>query len=318
MSASHLLKLIDQPSALSRDALATALETAPLQLEDWLLALRSDGFTIVETDGVLFLSEPVEWLQPQRISGSTDVALEVVVETPSTNDELLQRAQETSIHRTAVLAECQTAGRGRLGRRWVSPVARNVYLSIGWQYAIGVEALQGLSLAVGAAIADALEHRFGAALELKWPNDLYINGAKCGGVLIDVTGDLANACTVVVGVGLNLQMPTGAAEQIDQAWSSIDSVVKGSFARNDVAATMLEALVAVLRDYPATGFSAWRERWQQRDLFKGQFVAVSGTAGGHGIALGVSDTGALLLDDKGVVRVINGGDASLRPQRKAT
>jgi len=119
-------------------------------------------------------------------------------------------------------------------------------------------------------------------------------------------------------VGLNLHMPTGAAEQIDQAWSSIDSVVKGSFTRNDVAATMLEALVGVLRDYPATGFSAWRERWQQRDLFKGQFVAVSGTAGGHGIALGVSDTGALLLDDKGVVRVINGGDASLRPQRKAT
>ena len=106
MSASHLLKLIDQPSARSRDALATALETTPLQLEDWLLALRSDGFTIVESDGVLFLSEPVEWLQPQLISGSTEVALEVVVETPSTNDELLQRAQETSIHRTAVLAEC--------------------------------------------------------------------------------------------------------------------------------------------------------------------------------------------------------------------
>src|SRR5210317_1065387 len=101
MSASHLLKLIDQPSARSRDALATALETTPLQLEDWLLALRSDGFTIVESDGVLFLSEPVEWLQPQLISGSTEVALEVVVETPSTNDELLQRAQETSIHRTA-------------------------------------------------------------------------------------------------------------------------------------------------------------------------------------------------------------------------
>ena len=311
MSASYLLKLLDSAPAQSLDSLALVLGVDPVLAGDWLAQLSEQGFAIQTDDrGALSLLRSVDWLQAQRIA-SRSASVEILLSTTSTSDELLERAQTGSIHGQAVFAEHQTAGRGRLGRQWVSPVARNIYLSLGWQFSQGAAALQGLSLAIGAAIADALDRQLGIALALKWPNDLFFNGAKCGGILVDLTGDIAHQCTAVVGVGLNVQMHANPAQGIDQAWTSIDAARAAPFERNVVAKILLTAITDCLVDFPSVTFGGWRVRWQQRDLLRGRYVTVGSE---RGIAVGVDGAGALLLDDDGIHRSVSSGDATLRSQ----
>ena len=119
----------------------------------------------------------------------------------STNAEPMRQAEAGGAPGLVCTAEQQTAGRGRRGRQWVSPFASNLYLSLVWEFSQGAAALEGLSLAVGVAVARALAACDVPAVQLKWPNDVLHDGAKLGGILLEMTGDAAGACQVVVGVG---------------------------------------------------------------------------------------------------------------------
>lgn len=146
----------------------------------------------------------------------------------STNAEAMRQLEAGAGAGLVCTAEQQSAGRGRRGRTWVSPFARNLYLSVAWRYHQGAAALEGLSLAVGVAVARALAANGLPAVQLKWPNDVIFRGAKLGGVLLEMTGDAAGVCQIVVGVGLNVAMPDSAAVAIDQAWTDIKSISAGT------------------------------------------------------------------------------------------
>jgi BirA family biotin operon repressor/biotin-[acetyl-CoA-carboxylase] ligase len=150
----------------------------------------------------------------------------------STNAEAMRQLQQGPCAGLVCLAEQQTAGRGRRGRSWVSPFASNLYLSVVWEFEGGAASLEGLSLAVGVAVAQGLENCGAGGIELKWPNDLLHQGRKLGGILIEMVGDAAGSCQVVIGIGINVRMPRQAGEAIDQAWTDLSQIAPGLPHRN--------------------------------------------------------------------------------------
>ena len=240
--------------------------------------------------------------------------LNILDSVDSTNSEVLRWTEQGCSSGLVCSAEQQTAGRGRRGREWVSPYASNLYLSLLWEFSQGAAALEGLSLAVGVAVARALRACDVPVVQLKWPNDVLYDGAKLGGILLEMSGDAAGSCRVVIGIGLNVAMPEAAAGAIDQAWTDIKSITAEQHpGRNRLLAALLNELLPLVADFEAQGFSRWRDEWQALDAFAGLPVVLH-TASGQlaGIAQGVDERGALQLETTTGVQSIYGGEISLR------
>lgn len=235
--------------------------------------------------------------------------LQVVTVTESTN-EIAKGFAPTPGRGSCCLAEHQTGGRGRLGRTWVSPFARNLYCSLAWEFDGGIAALEGLSLAVGVTVRRALAGLGAADVRLKWPNDLLRDGRKLGGILVEVTGDPEGRCRAVIGIGVNVAMPAAATDAIDQPWSDLAGL---RVSRDALAAAVLTELLPLLRDFPATGFAAHRAEWEASDHYRDRCVAISiGSNRREGIARGVNERGALALECADGWHWFSGGEVSLR------
>ena len=263
-----------------------------------------------------------DWLSSAAISVNTagletlGLRLEVEREIDSTNAALKRRALSEDIHGVALFAETQTAGRGRLGRVWVSPPKSNIYLSLGWRTGLEPLELAGLSLAVGCTIGEGLERNFGLKMQLKWPNDLYLGGKKCGGVLIELVQSSNQDWTIVVGVGLNVAMPNSGGNDIDQPWTDLGSHSAVPLTRNEVGGQLLGALVPLLSSWQVGAFSQWRESWSRRDLMAGHQITVQ--QGNHSIsgrADGVDQSGALRVVTNEGLTVVQSGEASMLRSR---
>jgi BirA family biotin operon repressor/biotin-[acetyl-CoA-carboxylase] ligase len=240
--------------------------------------------------------------------------LEILDTVDSTNAEVLRRAEQGCAPGLVCTAEQQTAGRGRRGRQWVSPYASNLYLSLLWEFSQGAAALEGLSLAVGVAVARALRASAVPDVQLKWPNDVLYGGVKLGGILLEMRGDTAGSCQVVIGVGLNVAMPAVAAGGIDQAWTDIKTITANPHpGRNRLLAALLNELLPLVADFEQQGFTRWRDDWQSLDAFAGAAVVLhTGSAQLGGIARGVDARGALQLETTTGVQSVYGGEISLR------
>jgi BirA family biotin operon repressor/biotin-[acetyl-CoA-carboxylase] ligase len=212
---------------------------------------------------------------------------------------------------TAMLAEQQTAGRGRRGRVWVSPLAANVYLSVRWHFSAGIASLEGLSLAVGVVIADALAELGIADIQLKWPNDVWWQGQKLGGVLVEVGGDVQGDCYAVVGVGLNVAMPAHGGQDIDQAWVDLAAAGYRS-GRNLLASRLLSHLLLLLSRYQAQTFGAYRQHWLARNALAGLPVVVSGEQALVGTVVGLSENGGLQVQTAQGLHLVAGGEITVR------
>jgi BirA family biotin operon repressor/biotin-[acetyl-CoA-carboxylase] ligase len=211
-----------------------------------------------------------------------------------------------------VSAEQQTAGRGRRGRRWISPFGRNIYLSSLWKFAGKPEVIGGLSLAVGVAVAEALAETGFGDVKLKWPNDILYGDAKLGGILIETSGCASGPTTAVIGIGLNLGMPAEAAAEIDQPWTDL-ALAGNRVLRNELLAAVLNHLLPLLDEYESRGLEPWRERWLKRNAFGGRQVCLQqGDRQIVGTMLGIGDRGELRLDVGGSELFFDGGEVSLR------
>ena len=286
-----------------------ALSDLGLQIE----SVRGRGYRIPGGIDLLDAARVKAALEPRTAGLLSKLALLETID--STNAEAMRQAELGAGPGLVCSAEQQTAGRGRRGRTWVSPFARNLYLSLVWEYHQGAAALEGLSLAVGVAVARALTSCGLPAVQLKWPNDVIFRGAKLGGVLLEMTGDAAGTCQVIVGVGLNVAMPGAAAATIDQAWTDIETISAGSRpGRNELLAALLNQLLPLLADFERTGFGPWRDEWLALDAFAGQPVVLhTGARDLSGIARGVDGRGALQLETAAAgVQTIFGGEISLR------
>jgi BirA family biotin operon repressor/biotin-[acetyl-CoA-carboxylase] ligase len=169
-------------------------------------------------------------------------------------------------------------------------------------------------LAVGVAVARALQACDVPAVELKWPNDVLHDGAKLGGILLEMSGDAAGSCRVVIGVGLNVAMPEVAAHNIDQAWTDIKTITSNRIpSRSIILAALLNELLPLVADFEQHGFAHWREEWQSLDaLADAPVVLQAGEVPLAGIARGVDARGALQLETETGVQSVYGGEVSLR------
>lgn len=233
----------------------------------------------------------------------------------STNAEAMAQIGAGAGSGYVCTAEQQTAGRGRRGRVWVSPYARNLYLSVVWEYHQGAAVLEGMSLAVGVVVARALAACGLPQVQLKWPNDVLHKGAKLGGILLEMTGDPSGACQVVVGIGLNVDMPENTARDIDQAWTDVSRIIEGARPpRSELLGALLQELLPMLANFERTGFGPWRDEWQALDAFAGERVVMhSGSQQMAGVARGVDGRGALQLETAtSGIQSVFGGEISLR------
>lgn len=235
----------------------------------------------------------------------------------STNAQAMRKVEQGAGAGVVCTAEQQTAGRGRRGRAWVSPFARNIYLSVIGEFTQGAAALEGLSLAVGVAVARALGSCGISQVQLKWPNDVLHGDAKLGGILLEMLGDAAGTCQVIVGVGLNVAMPLATAADIDQQWTDVASAAKiqgqSCPGRNKLLAALLNELLPLMSHFEAEGFSRWRALWQELDAHAGKAVMLtSGSEQRAGIARGVNERGALQLETTLGIQSVYGGEMSLR------
>jgi BirA family biotin operon repressor/biotin-[acetyl-CoA-carboxylase] ligase len=234
----------------------------------------------------------------------------------STNKEAnqLNQKQTHTISGTVILSEYQTMGRGRRGKNWVSPFAANLYLSIVWDFDQGASALQGLSLAIGVAVSRALKQLKVEGVQLKWPNDIYINNKKLGGILLEMVGDPAGQCTVIIGIGINHSMPEQSGEEIDQAWTDLSTVSSHPVSRNSLAAFIVNHCFDVLDDYQQKGFADYQDEWQTMDAFKEtQAVVSTVNQSTVGKPVGVDEFGGLKMKlASGEIKTFIGGELSLR------
>ena len=230
----------------------------------------------------------------------------------STNQYLLERVNQLQSGESC-LAECQTAGRGRRGKPWVSPFGCQLILSMYWRLEQGMAAAMGLSLAVGVAVVQALESLGYPGVELKWPNDLYYQGRKLAGILVEMSGSAGASCNLVIGVGLNLAMPAREGERIDQAWSELRHIQPELVDRNLLAARMLGHLQQAMLTFEQQGLSHFVDDWNRLDHFTGRPVRLlMGEQEIRGIARGIDDRGALRLETSEGIKFYLGGEISLR------
>jgi BirA family biotin operon repressor/biotin-[acetyl-CoA-carboxylase] ligase len=240
-------------------------------------------------------------------------SFEIFDQIDSTNRYLVERSQNNGFSGSVCFAEYQTAGKGRRGRQWVSPYGSNIYLSILWRFQQGPAAISGLSLAIGVAVIRALKQHQISDIGLKWPNDIYSQGKKLGGILVEVSGETDGPCSAVIGLGLNLFLPENQAEGITQAWTDLTKITGQSrLSRNQLAGTLLNHLLPVIAHYENTGIQAYLDEWRSYDCLSGKSATLFiGQQQFEGIVRGIDDSGMLLIErPDGTVQTFASGEVS--------
>ena len=181
--------------------------------------------------------------------------VEALPECDSTSSRLLERARQAAPSGLLLVADRQTAGRGRRGRSWLSTAEGSLTFSLLWRFECSVAQLAGLSLAVGVGVARALEVSGVRGVGLKWPNDILLDGGKLGGILIELEA-APRGMLAVIGVGLNLQLPAASAEELLHPPAALAQALSPVPDRHQLLAQLLIDLAAVLDRFAAGGFAA--------------------------------------------------------------
>lgn len=321
LSEAELLALVDRladgawhsgealaaESGISRAALAKRVD----RLGDWQLAVEA-------RQGLGYrLAVPLERLDAAALQAAVGARLRVQVlpVTDSTSSRLLEAPADHDPQ--ALLAEYQTAGRGRRGRHWVSPFGAQLALSLAWSFDALPPQLTALPLAVGVVCARVLRAHGAAGVGIKWPNDIVADGRKLGGILLEHRGEGGGGCRVIVGVGINLSLRAEQTADVTQPWVNLDDLLRGQghapAARNRLAADLLRGLLELLENYARSGFAPLASEWSQLDVTRDRPVRVFfGERELDGIARGIDDNGALIVDAAGERHHLHSGEVSLR------
>ncbi len=234
----------------------------------------------------------------------------------STNTYLMNDDSEVNGY-SLCLAERQTSGRGRRGREWYSPYAKNLYLSMSFGLSGGGEVLEGLSLALGVAVAGCLSDQGVKNIGLKWPNDIWVGGRKLAGILVELKGEAEFGWKVVAGLGINVLMTEDEGGDIGQPWTSIGAVNgEQSIGRSIWAGVIIARLIETIERYRTGGLDCLLAEWSRFDILQGREVVLS-NGGLSGLCHGIDRKGRLLIDVDGEMRAINAGEVSVRPNESS-
>lgn len=313
-----LLRLLADGSFHSGEQLGAALGLTRSAVWHAIRAIEDQGLAPNKLRGRGYrLTRPVDLLAAADVAAAGGASagtlkLEILDSCASTNTLLMERARAGAAHGSVIACELQLAGRGRLGRPWQSGLAGGLTFSLLWRFDSSAAGLAGLSLAVGVAVARALERAGVAGVQLKWPNDILHGGRKLAGILIETGGEANGPSAAVIGIGINTRLDAAVREAIDQPVTDVASLADPVPSRSVLLGTVLDELVALLTEFSHRGFAPFRDEWQQRHAHQNRRVSLlgAGKSSVEGEALGVAEDGALLLGSAGGVQRIISGDLS--------
>jgi BirA family biotin operon repressor/biotin-[acetyl-CoA-carboxylase] ligase len=304
-----------QALGVSRSAVWKAVKSLR-DLGATLHAVRNRGYRLAKS------SEP---LAAERILEKVSEAvrkrvrsLEVAWTVGSTNTELLSRADPPNGTSEVMLAEYQTAGRGRRGRAWLAPPGGAICLSLSWTFRDVPADLGALGLVIGVCELRALHELGVTGAKLKWPNDLLVDERKLGGILIELRAESDGPACVVIGIGLNVALGAPLLAKIAETGIAATDLVTAGLAepsRNAVAGALVDSCVRGLLEFERDGLRPFVENWRDSDALQGKMVDVRGAVGEvtRGLARGVDLHGALLVEtaEEGLKKFVS-GDVSVR------
>ncbi len=253
----------------SRASLSDALKQAP-ELGIEVFSVRGKGYR---------LAEPIEFLDAPAVAAELRkhdprLALDIVDEIDSTSTRLLELAAAGARSGTCLAAEWQNSGRGRRGRTWISTLGGSLTFSLLWRFERGAGHLGGLSLACGAAIAQAMAACGVEHVQVKWPNDVVVAFRKLAGILVETSGEIQGPSAAVIGVGVNYRLPERVLERIDQPVTDVAQSASASPSRSVLLARMLASLAAAMDRFERQGFAGFREEWRALHAYQGRAVRV--------------------------------------------
>jgi len=318
-SPDALLELLAGGAVHSGEELARELGMSRAAVWKKIEALRALGVEIEGRAGSGYaLARRLERLDEAAIRAALAAStrtrlrqLRIVAVTTSTNADLNLEADRLDSG-SVLLAEAQTAGRGRRGRSWVSPFAAGFLGSLFWRFECGLADLAGLSLAVGVGLAEAWR-ACGVEVQVKWPNDLWIRDRKLAGVLIEAGGEFHGPSHVVIGLGLNLALPVALREGLDQPVTDLAAHLMPPMARNAAVGVCLDALFAALIEFEHQGLAPFLARWPAVDALAGRAVdVIESQRRWHGQACGIDERGRLRVQCGDRMQHVDAGEISVR------
>lgn len=316
-----LLRRLADGEVHSGEALAAASGISRARVSQLLREVDAAGVTLERRRGRGYrLPDPLPFLAREAIvaalgTRAAQLAIDVADSIDSTNSELARRASVGSIHGHLLVAEWQTAGRGRRGRGWSAAIGGSLSFSLGWRFERGAGFLSGLPLAVGLAVVQALEADSFHGVGLKWPNDIIHDQKKLGGILVELSGDALGPSLAIIGVGLNVRLPAKLRREIAQPATDLAAIAPArTIDRNALLARIAVELLSVLAIYANEGFAPFRAAWQRRHALQKKPVRIVLPDGGavRGEVVGVDADGALILDSAGRRSRYVSGEVSLR------
>jgi BirA family transcriptional regulator, biotin operon repressor / biotin---[acetyl-CoA-carboxylase] ligase len=311
----HSGEQLAETLGVSRSAIWKAVESLR-GLGATLHAVRNRGYRLAKT------GEPLEAARiAERLSDNVGPrlrSLEVVWSTDSTNTVLLSRPNPPNGTSEILLAEYQTAGRGRRGRAWIAPPGGSICLSLSWTFRDVPADLGALGLVIGVCEWRALRDFGVTEAKLKWPNDLLVNDHKLGGILIELRAETDGPACVVIGIGINVALGAPLLAKIAETGMAATDLVTSGLAqpaRNAVAGAVIDSCIRGLLDFEREGLRPFIEDWRQVDALRGRMVDIKGANGDvvRGLARGVDLHGALLVEtaEEGLKKFVS-GDVSVR------
>ena len=322
----ELLRALACGEFISGQLLGEVLNVSRTAVSKHVKVLIELGLDIYSVTGKGYkLAEPLNLLSQAKVvhylaEMNKDNKVEVHTIIDSTNSYLMRNLTSHNTDGNQILqqgqvclAEYQSDGRGRRGRKWQSPFGSHLYLSLYWRLDQGLSGAMGLSLVTALAVSDAIRKLLGINVELKWPNDIYIGGVKLAGILIELEGQVTGPSDSVIGVGLNLKMPVKSANLIDQPWTDLQSHTPDQIDRNQLCAVIITCLMDRLKLHQEKGLAAMVDEWHEHDVYLNKRVRlITGDRIKEGICRGINNQGALLLEVDGTIQPIYGGEVSLR------
>lgn len=318
-SSSDLLAVLADGRWHSGATLGERFGVTRATIANRVAALTEQGFKIHRVTGRGYqLADAFEPLQvadiQKHLGDSLWQTIDVLPAIDSTNRWLAdQIADKPATHPRACFAEQQTAGRGRRGKKWASPAGGNLYCSASWQYAVTPEPLPALAPSIAVGLVRILR-QYIPEVAIKWPNDLWVEGRKIAGILIEHSGEFGGTSRLIIGVGVNYKLPDQT--DIDQPATDLQASLAEGIelpSRNVLAAELLASIASVATRFGRGEWDALRQEWCEFDVLRDRVVDVSGAEPIQGVACGMDSLGRLQIDTGSGMRAVSAGDVSVRP-----
>lgn len=305
-----LIEILADGNFHSGEELASDFGITRAGINKYIKVLREWGIELSSIQGKGYsLKIPMDLFNKSKIDQyyQADSRVEILPIIDSTNQYMLDKIPDLKSG-DCCIAEFQSKARGRRGRQWFSPFGTNLYFSMYWRLEQGIAAAMGLSLVVGIVVTQALRELSGQDIKVKWPNDLYLNDQKLAGILVELAGKTGDCAHVVIGIGVNLNMTNPDPNIVNQKWANL-----GNINRNLLVAKIAKTLRENLEKFEKNGLAFFIDDWNHLDNFIHRPVKLLiGDDVIRGVAKGINDQGALLLEQNGKIQAYVGGEISLR------